>query len=44
MLMTKKITKSHTDWEELGHYCIAQFVEHERAQELVDTDMAMKFL
>lgn len=44
MLMTKKITKSHADWEELGHYCIAQFVEHERAQELVDTDMAMKFL
>lgn len=44
MLMAKKITKSHSDWEELGHYCIGQFVEHERANELVDTGMAMKFL
>jgi hypothetical protein len=44
MLMAKKICKSQPEWEEVGHYCIAQFAEHERAQELVDSGMAMKFI
>lgn len=44
MLMAKKICKSNPQWEEVGHYCIAQFAEHERATELVEANMAMKFI
>lgn len=44
MLMSKKITKSHSEWEELGHYCIVKFMEHERAEELIDANRAMNFI
>lgn len=42
--MSKKICKSNPAWEDVAHFCIIKFTEHERAQELVDTGMAMKFL
>ena len=44
MLMAKKICKSNPQWEDVGHYCIAKFAEHERAVELVEARMAMKFI
>ena len=44
MLMSKKICRSHSEWEELGHYCIEKFMIHERAVELIETNRAMQFL
>ena len=44
MLMSKKICRSHVEWDEDGHYCIEKFMLHERAQELVDTGRAMQFI
>ena len=44
MLMSKKICRSHPEWEELGHYCIEKFMIHERAVELIETNRAMQFL
>ena len=44
MLMSKKICRSHPEWEELGHYCIEKFMVHERAEELIEANRAMNFL
>ena len=44
MLMSKKICKSHHEWQEVGHYCIEKFMLHERAQELIDSGRAMAFI
>lgn len=44
MLMSKKICKSHHEWEEVGHYSIDKFTQHERAEELIETNRAMNFL
>ncbi len=42
--MSKKICKSSDESEEVAHFAIAEFMEHERAQELVDAKQAMQFL
>lgn len=44
MLMSKKICKSNSGWEDVAHFCIIKFTEHERAQELIDLNQAMKFI
>lgn len=44
MLMSKKICKSSHEYEDVGHYAITHFMEHERGQELVDAGRAMNFL
>ena len=44
MLMSKKICRSHVEWEEVGHYCIEKFMIHERAEELIDANRAMQFI
>lgn len=44
MLMSKKICKSNSEWEELGHFCIEKFMFHERAEELIEANRAMNFL
>ena len=44
ILMSKKICRSHSESEEVAHYAIAQFMEHERGQELVDSGRGMNFL
>lgn len=42
--MSKKICRSSQESEEVAHFAIAEFMEHERAQELVDAGRAMNFL
>lgn len=42
--MARKISKHYQEYKDLGHYAIQEFMEHERAQELIDTGQAMKFL
>jgi len=42
--MTKRICKGSHESEDVAHYCIQQFMEHKRAQELVEKNEAMKFL
>ena len=42
--MSKKICKSSSESEEVAHFAISEFMEHERAQELVDHGRAMQFL
>ena len=42
--MSKKICRSSPESEEVAHFAIAEFMEHERAQELVDAGRAMNFL
>ena len=44
MKMARKISKHYQDYKDLGHYAIQEFMEHERAQELVDSNQAMRFL
>ena len=44
ILMSKKICRSHNESEEVAHFAISEFIEHERGQELVDTGRAMNFL
>ena len=44
ILMSKKICRSHHEYEEVAHFAISEFVEHEGGQELVDTGRAMNFL
>ena len=44
MLMSKKICKSHQEWEEVGHFSIEKFMLHERAEELIESNRAMNFL
>jgi len=42
--MSKKICRLSPESEEVAHFAIAEFMEHERAQELVDAGRAMNFL
>ena len=44
MLMSKKICRSHVEWEEVGHFSIEKFMLHERAEELISANRAMQFL
>jgi len=44
ILMSKKICRGHFESEEVAHFAISEFIEHERGQELVDTGRAMNFL
>lgn len=44
MLMSKKICRSHHEWEEVGHFSIEKFMLHERAEELIEAGRAMNFL
>ncbi len=44
VLMSKKIRKSSPEYEDVAHFAIEQFMDHERAQELVDAGRAMNFL
>lgn len=41
--MAEKITQ-HRDHKEIAHYVIQQFMEHPRAEELVERGEAMKFM
>jgi len=42
--MSKKICKSSIEYEDVGHFAISEFMEHERGQELVDAGRAMNFI
>lgn len=42
--MSKKICRMSPESEDVAHFAIAQFMEHERGQELVDAGRAMQFL
>lgn len=42
--MSKKICHLSPESEEVAHFAIAEFMEHERGQELVDTGKAMQFI
>ena len=42
--MSKKICKSNPVWEDLAHFCIIKFAEHERYEELTQAGQGMKFL
>ena len=44
ILMSKKICKGSSESEDVAHFAIAHFMEHERGQELVDSNRAMNFL
>lgn len=42
--MAKRITKGSSEWEDVCHYTIEKFMEHPRAEELVEKGEAMKFM
>ena len=42
--MAKKICKSSKESEEVAHYVISEFIEHPRAEELVQKGEAMRFM
>ena len=42
--MAQKICKGSHESEDVAHFAIAEFMEHERGQELVDAGKAMNFL
>ena len=42
--MAKKICKGHSEYEDVAHFAITEFMTHERGQELVDTGRGMNFL
>lgn len=42
--MAQRITKGSIEWEDVCHYTIEKFLEHPRAQELVDRGEAMRFM
>ena len=42
--MSFKICRGSLESEEVAHFAISEFMEHERGQELVDTGRAMNFL
>jgi hypothetical protein len=44
MQMAKKICKGSTEWEDVAHFAIESFMQHERGQELVDSGRGMNFL
>jgi len=42
--MSSKICHASPESEEVAHFAIAEFIEHERGQELVDAGRAMNFI
>ena len=44
VLMAKKICRSHAEYEDVAHFAIEEFMQHERAQEFVDNGIAMQFI
>ncbi len=44
ILMAVKICRSSPQSEEVAHFAISEFMEHERGQELIDSGRAMNFL
>ena len=44
VLMSKKICRASGESEEVAHYVMSEFMEHERATELVEAGRAMNFL
>lgn len=44
MLMSQRICKFSDEYEDVGHYVISKFIEHKRADELIEKGEAMKFL
>lgn len=42
--MSKKICRSSPESEEVAHYVMAEFMEHERATELIEAGRGMNFL
>jgi len=44
LTMASKITRGHHEREDLAHYTILHFMEHARADELVEGGQAMRFL
>lgn len=44
VVMSKKICRGSTESEEVAHFAMAEFMEHERATELVEANRAMNFL
>ena len=42
--MSSKICGGHSDHRDVAHYCIADFAEHVRAEELIEAGRAMNFL
>ena len=42
--MSKKICKGSAEYEDVAHFAIESFMQHERGQELVDAGRAMNFL
>ena len=42
--MSSKICGGHQDHLDVAHYCIADFIEHVRAEQLVEEGRAMNFL
>ena len=44
IIMSKKICRSSPESEDVAHFAISEFIEHERGQELVDAGRAMNFL
>jgi len=44
VIMSSKICKGHRDHLDVAHYCIADFAEHKRVEELVNKGEAMRFL
>ncbi len=44
VLMSKKICRSSIESEEVAHFAIAEFMEHERATELIESGRGMNFL
>lgn len=44
VIMSSKICRGHPDHRDVAHYCIADFIEHVRADELVEQGRAMNFL
>ena len=44
VLMSKRICKGNREYEEVAHYVISKFIEHKRAEELIEKNEAMKFM
>ena len=42
--MAQKICKGSSESEDVAHYVISEFMQHERAQELVNANHAMRFM
>ena len=42
--MAKRICQGSPEWEDVAHFAISEFMQHERGQELVDAGRGMQFL